>query len=117
MDRWPTLFPGERLLEAKGFDGGNSRNNMRWSKEHQEGNEEGTQINENPYEPVHLNRHIVHVVNIRIEETQPAEMLLQEAEYKSQNIAPDHTTTNEHHSLSEERRVGKECRSRWSPYH
>ena len=22
-----------------------------------------------------------------------------------------------HHSRSEERRVGKECRSRWSPYH
>src|SRR5574340_1188543 len=23
----------------------------------------------------------------------------------------------QHHSRSEERRVGKECRSRWSPYH
>src|SRR3989449_6601158 len=24
---------------------------------------------------------------------------------------------NVHHARSEERRVGKECRSRWSPYH
>ena len=24
---------------------------------------------------------------------------------------------NEQHARSEERRVGKECRSRWSPYH
>ena len=24
---------------------------------------------------------------------------------------------SEHHRRSEERRVGKECRSRWSPYH
>ena len=27
------------------------------------------------------------------------------------------TTNMEHQSRSEERRVGKECRSRWSPYH
>ena len=27
----------------------------------------------------------------------------------------EHTTDN--HARSEERRVGKECRSRWSPYH
>src|SRR5689334_24686155 len=30
-----------------------------------------------------------------------------------ENLAPDRTDT----SRSEERRVGKECRSRWSPYH
>src|SRR5215216_6099355 len=30
------------------------------------------------------------------------------------SILVDHTTTS---SRSEERRVGKECRSRWSPYH
>ena len=27
------------------------------------------------------------------------------------------TRNNENNSRSEERRVGKECRSRWSPYH
>ena len=27
------------------------------------------------------------------------------------------TAANEYSSRSEERRVGKECRSRWSPYH
>ena len=31
---------------------------------------------------------------------------------------PQHTHTHTHtHTRSEERRVGKECRSRWSPYH
>ena len=29
----------------------------------------------------------------------------------------DDNTTKEFSSRSEERRVGKECRSRWSPYH
>ena len=28
-----------------------------------------------------------------------------------------HVETSEHTTRSEERRVGKECRSRWSPYH
>ena len=32
-------------------------------------------------------------------------------------ISVDETTTLETHRRSEERRVGKECRSRWSPYH
>ena len=27
------------------------------------------------------------------------------------------SSQNAHDSRSEERRVGKECRSRWSPYH
>ena len=29
----------------------------------------------------------------------------------------NYTTTTENEQRSEERRVGKECRSRWSPYH
>src|SRR5260370_30983715 len=29
----------------------------------------------------------------------------------------DHAFALRHHARSEERRVGKECRSRWSPYH
>ena len=33
-----------------------------------------------------------------------------------QNPSKEATTTEER-SRSEERRVGKECRSRWSPYH
>ena len=28
-----------------------------------------------------------------------------------------HTEKDTYHKRSEERRVGKECRSRWSPYH
>ena len=35
-----------------------------------------------------------------------------------QLFTTSHTTTkNTKHKRSEERRVGKECRSRWSPYH
>ena len=30
---------------------------------------------------------------------------------------PEHYTSLTYFSRSEERRVGKECRSRWSPYH
>ena len=32
-------------------------------------------------------------------------------------VLDDYTKYNELHERSEERRVGKECRSRWSPYH
>ena len=35
-------------------------------------------------------------------------------------IGPTHAHTHQghtHNARSEERRVGKECRSRWSPYH
>src|SRR2546430_8675840 len=32
-------------------------------------------------------------------------------------LAPALTTAATHQERSEERRVGKECRSRWSPYH
>ena len=35
---------------------------------------------------------------------------------KSQNIV-DEASEKEKKERSEERRVGKECRSRWSPYH
>ena len=34
--------------------------------------------------------------------------------YSNQDIVPERTSLN---VRSEERRVGKECRSRWSPYH
>src|SRR3712207_5384149 len=32
-------------------------------------------------------------------------------------ILTDEKATDSHYARSEERRVGKECRSRWSPYH
>src|ERR1051326_5016980 len=32
-------------------------------------------------------------------------------------VVMDRCILKEHHKRSEERRVGKECRSRWSPYH
>ena len=32
-------------------------------------------------------------------------------------IKKDESPFTRHHARSEERRVGKECRSRWSPYH
>jgi len=33
------------------------------------------------------------------------------------NLIVEHNLTDENDRRSEERRVGKECRSRWSPYH
>ena len=36
---------------------------------------------------------------------------------KDCNICGDKDHTSKEHGRSEERRVGKECRSRWSPYH
>src|SRR5256885_9979627 len=32
-------------------------------------------------------------------------------------VQPGESLTSPHRDRSEERRVGKECRSRWSPYH
>src|SRR2546422_7697876 len=37
------------------------------------------------------------------------------AKHEGASLVPD--GDNRYHSRSEERRVGKECRSRWSPYH
>ena len=37
--------------------------------------------------------------------------------YYSGVMGPPESTTGTAHHRSEERRVGKECRSRWSPYH
>ena len=44
---------------------------------------------------------------------------IQRAKNKIKRFYVDKTLSCESHSLdrSEERRVGKECRSRWSPYH
>ena len=36
---------------------------------------------------------------------------------KLENIATEYRFLNDKLARSEERRVGKECRSRWSPYH
>src|SRR3712207_5881679 len=50
------------------------------------------------------------------EREQPPALALEEGDRR----APDRDGTAEYHLLaarSEERRVGKECRSRWSPYH
>ena len=37
--------------------------------------------------------------------------------YSEENLMPDIKSEIEKRRRSEERRVGKECRSRWSPYH
>ena len=39
------------------------------------------------------------------------------AQAKAPVEQPSKTTTLSNDTRSEERRVGKECRSRWSPYH
>ena len=36
---------------------------------------------------------------------------------KAINVYPQSIVTGDYNMRSEERRVGKECRSRWSPYH
>src|SRR5256886_14516484 len=49
----------------------------------------------------------------------PAEFFanLQQAYDLAQARTPDPSVATRRHMRSEERRVGKECRSRWSPYH
>ena len=37
--------------------------------------------------------------------------------YYQNNVATTKSTKSVNSTRSEERRVGKECRSRWSPYH
>src|ERR1041385_5352184 len=40
-----------------------------------------------------------------------------EREFADDGVSPYRALSNKQMSRSEERRVGKECRSRWSPYH
>ena len=40
-----------------------------------------------------------------------------QASTKLENIKGESVSTDNNNVRSEERRVGKECRSRWSPYH
>src|SRR6266508_2840181 len=42
--------------------------------------------------------------------------LLQQSAKKSRRLAPSSSSVSVGYWRSEERRVGKECRSRWSPY-
>src|SRR3712207_9188341 len=44
-------------------------------------------------------------------------LLLAEANQWPEDVLPYFGEGDECHMRSEERRVGKECRSRWSPYH
>ena len=37
--------------------------------------------------------------------------------YTEEEMSADHNKAYSNYARSEERRVGKECRSRWSPYH
>ena len=42
---------------------------------------------------------------------------ISEAEFEVMKIVWKHAPISTNEIRSEERRVGKECRSRWSPYH
>ena len=42
---------------------------------------------------------------------------VKQGELPAEYIGKRTTIVNDEHHRSEERRVGKECRSRWSPYH
>ena len=47
---------------------------------------------------------------------EPMRVLIEEMDVRLARFAPE-ITGDPKRSRSEERRVGKECRSRWSPYH
>src|ERR1035438_6209860 len=49
--------------------------------------------------------------------TQAADPEMQELVAKVKSARPPWLAADSAHRRSEERRVGKECRSRWSPYH
>ena len=53
-------------------------------------------------------------INTKIDQTAIINMLLQR---KEKRTLDSDTMISESQERSEERRVGKECRSRWSPYH
>ena len=65
----------------------------------------------------------VGVGEITVSDIQPTETAVQQPQSHSdqpqseQQQQSDVTTSTESALRSEERRVGKECRSRWSPYH
>ena len=44
-------------------------------------------------------------------------LIASESILRFNRIAPFHYSPQDRETRSEERRVGKECRSRWSPYH
>ena len=59
------------------------------------------------YEKIQQKRPIIHCITNAVTVNDCANILL----------AAGASPTMAHHPRSEERRVGKECRSRWSPYH
>ena len=60
---------------------------------------------------------------VMLESDEPAFMVLGATSYETPGDTPDTVkkttifTIRFNEARSEERRVGKECRSRWSPYH
>ena len=44
-------------------------------------------------------------------------MYIQKGKEEKERLQGEPKCTRPFHTRSEERRVGKECRSRWSPYH
>ena len=59
--------------------------------------------------------HTVHEVPDLLNLTHPEAIVAIQRQYVE--AGADCITTNTFNTRSEERRVGKECRSRWSPYH
>ena len=58
--------------------------------------------------------------DLRVERGLTLEQLAEETHLSKSALGSyegDNLKDISHHARSEERRVGKECRSRWSPYH
>ena len=55
--------------------------------------------------------------NLEREFTEAAERIIVDFGWDPDNLTEDEISAIRDYIRSEERRVGKECRSRWSPYH
>src|SRR3712207_9207953 len=55
--------------------------------------------------------------DVRAAGDEDAQVDQEEQELRARRQRPDHDDQGDDGERSEERRVGKECRSRWSPYH
>ena len=57
------------------------------------------------------------ILNNNEEQPDEKELLRQRREEQIERVKAQYETDVKEKARSEERRVGKECRSRWSPYH
>ena len=95
-----------------------------WKNQHCENDstiQSNLQIQCNPYQTTngifHRTRTKTFTIYMETQKTPNSQSNPEKEKRSWRNQAPGFQTILQSYSRSEERRVGKECRSRWSPYH